>query len=167
MSDTVTAKTPPPPAIGSARVLRYALLDSTIEYSGRTLLFVGGKELGQVPCLAICQNKSTPEIVLFHCAKDWNFLGCSAHQSVDAAKTHAEGIYHGVGRLWVDANISVRETEHYLDELWGETRCSFCGRRPDQGVEKLVGKDSVRICDRCVNEFYAEMHRDDDGDLNA
>ena len=163
----MTAKTPPPPVIASARVLQYALLDSTVEYSGCTSLFVGGKELGQVPCLAICQDKPTPEILLFHCAKDWNWLGCSAHQSVDAAKIRAEGIYHGVSRLWIDANISELESEQYLDELWGETKCSFCGRRPDQGVEKLLGKDGVRICDRCVNEFHAEMHRDVDTDLNT
>ena len=78
---------------------------------GRTLLFVNGRELGRVPCLAICQDKHTPEILLFHCAEDWNVLGCSAYLSVDAAKTRAEGIYQGVSRLWVDADISEQETE--------------------------------------------------------
>src|SRR5215831_9214299 len=50
MSDTDTG---PPPILDSARVLCYAVVDGSVGCSGRTLLFVGGVEVGGVPYLAI------------------------------------------------------------------------------------------------------------------
>ena len=42
-------------------------------------------------------------------------------------------------------------------------RCSLCGKRPDK-VDQMILKEGrrkheVRICDRCINEFYKELSR--------
>lgn len=148
----------PPPVLDCARVTEFAVLDESVAYSGRTLLFVDGKELGRVPCLAICEDKKQTDILLFHCDRDWTVLGCSGHGSVADAKSNAERIYPGVAARWVHAEVSEEDAERYLDQLFGVDRCSFCGKRPDQ-VEQLIQKDAVRICDRCVREFYNALHK--------
>ena len=139
----------PPPVLDCARLLCYVIIDKGIEFSGRSLLFVDGKELGDVPCLAICEEKKTGGVLLFHCTTDWTVLGCSAHKSVADAQVHAEGIYKGTSSRWVDANVSRESAEAYLDELFGEDRCSVCGKRPDE-VDSFVQGRSVRVCNDCA-----------------
>jgi hypothetical protein len=165
----MTVQLPPPPVLSCARLLEYAVLDNSVGYAGRTFLFRGGTEVGRVPCVALCENKSTSAdaVFLFLCGEDWSDLGCSGFPSAAEARDWAERTYPGISTRWVQALVSEEDAERYLDELFGDARCSFCSRRPDQGVEKLLGKDSAFICDRCVNEFYAEMHRDVDSDLNT
>ena len=141
--------TSPPPVLDCARLLRYVVIDKRIEFSGRTLLFVDGKELGEVPCLAICEEKKTGAVLLFHCTRDWTTLGCSAHKSITEAQLRAEGIYKGTSSRWVDAKVSPEAAEAYLDEMFGEDRCSVCGRRPDE-VDSFVQSGSVRICNHCA-----------------
>jgi len=143
MSDKPT----PPPALDCARVLHFALLDGEVQFVGRSLLFVDGKELGRVPCLAICQDKT--DILLFHCSSEWSVLGCSAHKSVPDAKARAESIYHGVSNRWMDANVSPEKAGAYLNHLFGDQRCSICGRRPDE-VNSLIQKDLAWVCNHCV-----------------
>jgi hypothetical protein len=138
----------PPPALDRARVLHYAILDSDIEFSGRSLLFVDGKELGPVPRLAICEEKKTGGVLLFHCAGDWTVLGCAFYDSVSNAQARAERIYKGISTRWVDAKVSQEAAEAYLNELFGNQRCRVCGRRPDE-VESLIQEGSSWICDRC------------------
>ena len=140
----MTPNQPPPPVLDSARVIEYAVLSESVGYSGRTLLFVDGKELGRVPSLAICEDKRLGGVLLFHCDHEWTVLGCSAHDSVAKAKERAERIYPGLSACWVEAHVSEEEAERYQDELFGGDRCSFCGKRPDQ-VEQLIGRDKVRI----------------------
>ena len=139
----------PPPVLDCARVLHYVIIDKSIEFSGRSLLFVDGKELGEVPCLAICEGKKTGGVLLFHCTRDWTVLGCSTHQSVADAQVRAEGIYKGTSSRWVDAKVSREAAEAYLDVMFGEDRCSVCGRRPDE-VDSFIRKGSDRICDLCA-----------------
>ena len=140
---------PPPPVLDCARLLHYAVLDAGVEFSGRSLLFVDGKELGAVPCLAICEEPKTLGVYLFHCASDWHVLGCSAHQSVSDAKDRAEGVYHGVSTRWVEANVSRDAAEKYLNELFAEQRCNICGKRPDE-VDSLIQSGSTLICNHCI-----------------
>ena len=109
----------PPPVLDCARVIEYAVLDESVSYSGRTLLFVDGKELGRVPCLAICEDKKLRGVMLFHCNREWTVLGCSGHGSVSEAKDRAEGIYPRLSSCWVEAHVSEEEAERYLDELFG------------------------------------------------
>jgi len=137
------------------------LVEGTVQFSGRTLLFVDGKELGPVPCLAICENKKLAEVLLFHRDSEWNTLGCSAHPSVAEAKARAEGIYAGISTRWVEAGVSEQTAEACLNEQFGNERCSFCGKRPDEVDQMILKEDQrkheVRICDRCINEFYKEL----------
>lgn len=148
----------PPPVLDCARVIEYAILNESVGYSGRTLLFVDGKELGEVPCLAICADKEPPGVMLFHCDREWTVLGCSAHGSITEAKDHAERIYAGLSACWVDAHISEEQAERYLDDRFGDERCTFCGKRADQ-VEQLIRRGEARICDRCINEFHDTRHK--------
>jgi ClpX C4-type zinc finger len=138
----------PPPVLDCARLLHYAVLDAAVKFSGRSLLFVDGKELGAVSCLAICEDKNTTGVLLFHCAVDWCVLGCSAHDTVSDAKARAERVYNSVSTRWVDANVSRETAESYLNQLFANQRCSICGKRPDE-VDSLIQSGSVWICNRC------------------
>ncbi len=149
----------PPPALDSARLLAYAVLDESVSYSGHRLLFVDGKELGPVPCLAICQVSDGSGVLFFHCSDDWTVLGAAEYKSVAEAKNRAERIYPGVTSLWIEAHVSEQEARRYLDEFWGDQRCSVCGRTPDQ-INRLVSKNSVRLCDSCIDEFHQMLHED-------
>ena len=162
MPSNSTPETPsPPPAIDCSRLLFYAVIDSSVQFSGRTLLFVDGRELGRVPCLAICDGKRSSEVLLFHCDSGWTTLGCSAHQSVQDAKTRAERIYPGISTLWVNADVSEEAAEVYLNEQFGNVRCSFCGKRPDEVGQMFSkegkGKDEVGICDQCIKNFHGGL----------
>jgi hypothetical protein len=57
------------------RLLRYVIIDKTIEFSGQSPLFVDGRELGDVPCLAICEEKKTGGVLLFPLHKRLDRLG--------------------------------------------------------------------------------------------
>jgi hypothetical protein len=77
----------PPPVIGSDRVLHYAIGNDRVGYSpGHGLLSVNHKELGKVPCLAICRAPRSSAFLLYHCALDWSTLGVAPYDSVAAAK---------------------------------------------------------------------------------
>jgi hypothetical protein len=92
---------PPPDVLDGARVIEYLVIRNDMRFSGRTLLFVEGKELGPVPCLAICEEKDGGGVLLFHCTSDWIVLGCSAHKSVSDAQQRAEHIYTDSASDWV------------------------------------------------------------------
>jgi len=148
----------PPPVLDCARVLEYAILNDSLSFSGKTLLFVDGKELGRVPCLAICQNLNETEVLLFHCGSDWTVLGVGGYDSVSAAKNRAERIYPGVSSCWVQAHVSENEASKYLDEMWGDQRCSFCGKRPDE-VGQIFGRGSAYVCSNCISEFHEDLRK--------
>jgi hypothetical protein len=140
----------PPPVLDCARVLHYVRVDKSVKYAGRTLLFVDGKELGRVPCMAICENHRVG-ILLFHCNRNWRVLGCSGHDSVASAKKKAEWVYPGLSKHWIASRVSKTKARRFLDRVLG--RCTFCGKRPDE-VERLFGKRSAQICDDCVKQFH-------------
>jgi hypothetical protein len=145
----VVGQNVPPPAIDCARVLTYAAIDDGVQFSGRTLLFIAGKELGQVPSLAICEDVTTADVLMFHCTREWQPLGCSAHTSLEEAKSHAERIYSGVSSRWEDAEVSPEAARAYLDELFAGQKCERCGRRPYE-VNSLRENGSALLCDRCA-----------------
>lgn len=68
------------------------------------------------------------------------------------ARRSAERDYPGVSRRWRRVEVTKRQVESYLRELWKGQECSFCGRRPDQ-IEKIIEKRRVRICDICVRKI--------------
>jgi hypothetical protein len=139
----------PPPALDCARVLEYVVLNDSVGFSGRTLLFVSGNELGRVPCLAICENKRLPNILLFHCDKEWTVLGSAGYATVREAKERAERTYPGLSNFWIDAKVSEEMAERYLDELFGDDRCSVCGKRADQ-VDQIEQRGELLVCNFCI-----------------
>ena len=61
----------PPAILDSAKVLSYAILDSSVIYTGKASVYYNGKLVGPVPKLAICQNKGETEVLLFYCNDKW------------------------------------------------------------------------------------------------
>jgi hypothetical protein len=96
----------PPPVLDHGRVLEYAVLNDRVEYSGHSLPFVDGKEVGPVPRLAICQSLNNPDIVLLHCDDDWNVLGAGIFNSAGEAKSRAEKTYPGVATCWIKSHFT-------------------------------------------------------------
>jgi len=148
----------PPPVLGNARVLEYAVLDESVTYSGHSSLFVvnvdeGLKELGPVPCLAIGEDLKTGEIMLLHCDQGWDVLGLGGkYKSIAQAKARAERAYHGISACWIDAKITQDEALRFRDEIWADKRCSFCNKIPPD-FNKMIERNNVRICDLCIAEF--------------
>jgi hypothetical protein len=141
---------PPPPVLDCARVLEYVSLNDSVGFSGRTLLFVDEIELGRVPCLAICEDKRLPGVLLFHCNQEWTVLGCVACTTVKQAKERAERIYPGLSSFWADAKVSEDMAEQYLDKLFGNERCSLCGKRADQ-IDRFEERGESLICNLCIH----------------
>ncbi len=72
----------PPSAIGSDRVIAYALIDQSVTYTGNQYLFVDGHLLGPVQRVAICKslNKNIKDNLILYCDKNWNVLGLTGSQ---------------------------------------------------------------------------------------
>jgi hypothetical protein len=110
---------PPPLICVNDRVLlQYAVLTDAVGYrAGHGLFFVGGKEIGPVACLAICQDKESAQVTLYYCEPDWSPIGISGHISIEAARKRAERIYPGSSSCWVEAHFSDEDVNRYLDEI--------------------------------------------------
>lgn len=153
--------TPPPIICTNDRVLlHYAVLHEAVGFrEGHKLLFVDGREIGRVPYLAICQDKDSPNVILYFCDGDWKPLGIGAEGSIDNAKKKAERIYPGSSRCWVEAHFSEGDVAEYLDKAFADLRCSFCGKRPDETMEDTFqSSGNARICGDCITEFYRELN---------
>jgi hypothetical protein len=147
----------PPPVLGTSRVLWYARLTGSAQYSGHSGVFVDGRELGPVPALAICGDLEEDTVFLLHCSRSWAVLGVAAYASVSDAKRRASRTYSGVEGLWRKTAHSRSSARAYLnDVIWSGSRCGFCGRRPYQ-VHAWVERRGVSICDGCVAELHALM----------
>jgi hypothetical protein len=148
----------PPPVLGNARVLEYAVLDNSVTYTGRGPLFVGTrndglKELGPVPCLAIAEDFETGDILLLHCDEGWDVLGVAGgYGSLAEAKARAERAYDGLASCWIDPKIAREQAQKFRDDMWANQRCSFCDRIPPE-VSQMIERNNVRICDVCVADF--------------
>lgn len=154
---------PPPPIIcvNDRVLLEYAILDESVGFrEGHHILWVGTKEVGRVPCLAISQDKESPQVTFYCCDIEWNPVAIAAMNSVEEAKNKAERIYPGSSTRWIQAHFTDADVLRYLDEAFADLRCSFCGRG---GVDKpaiaiFEGSGSVRICGECVGQFYRELN---------
>lgn len=152
----------PPPALDCAHVVEFAVLDETVVFEQRKTLNVGGEWLGQVPCLAICQNLDETEFLIFYCDLNWETLGVAAgYSSIEEAKQRVERSYRGLMRNWMQTGYSRDDAVTYLDGHFKEETCSFCGR--DLRKVKSIASDAtkkVRICNVCVDGFHEQMHRE-------
>lgn len=113
----------PPPVIMNGRVLYYAVLGKSIRYSDCKLMFVGPpeklKELKKVPRVAICADElgKSDHVLLVYCSKEWEAIGSSSHDSVQAAMHRAERMYPGVSALWVEAKVTKQQEREYRKRL--------------------------------------------------
>ena len=148
----------PPPALCFARVLAYAVVDSSVEFTGRTTMYVDGKELGAVPRLALCQNiDAEDEIVLFHCDESWNVLAAGGTATtLQDAKADAAISYRGIDRKWIDTGLSEQDARRWLERTFPDSMCSFCGKLPIE-FSSLVRGHRAGICDHCVRKFFATL----------
>jgi hypothetical protein len=152
--------TPPPIICVNDRVLlHYAVLNDSVGYNfGHGLMFVGEEEIGKVPCLAICQDRNTPQFTLYYCDSDWSPIGMASYDTVAAAKRRAELIYPGSTACWVEGQFTEEDASRYLDERFASSRCSFCGRMPYETLsETFEGDGDARICGDCVREFHDDL----------
>jgi hypothetical protein len=143
----------PPPLLMGCRITHYVVRDRSTTFTGRTNLFVNGRELGSVPCLAIGESKNG-ESLLLHCDRAWNVRGTEVHEHVSAVQQSAERIYPGISRRWLRTRVSRRQAEAYRRRVWKGMECSFCRRLPDE-FESMVEKRRLRVCNICVREFNA------------
>jgi hypothetical protein len=134
------------------------LTDSVGYNSGQGLQFAGEKEIGRVPRLAICQDKTSPAFMVHYCDGDWSVRGIASYETV-AAKRRAERIYPGSSACWVAAHFTEEDAKRYLDEKFTDSRCSFCGKRPYETLPSTFeGEGNARICSDCVREFHNDLN---------
>jgi hypothetical protein len=152
----------PPPVLDCARVIAFASVGPSVQWTGRQTLFVDGELLGEVPNLAICKNIDSPltDYLLFHCDNEWNVLGVSGAPNMEEVKEKAERAYKGISELWIEAHVSEEEAEQFARNAYTDSICSFCGRLPT-AVEGLVQGPNVRICYQCINEFQVAINSSD------
>jgi hypothetical protein len=160
-----TSRTPrkrPPPVLDGAWVIAYAILDGTVQWTGKQTLFVGEKELGPVPRLALCKNLSggLTDVLVFHCNEQWEVLGVSGGATLEAAKASAERAYRGITSKWVATGVGEDEAREWMRTNHAGHLCSFCERGPGD-YEQLIGNksDTVRICNHCLAEYSALIQR--------
>lgn len=148
---TAMIRNPPPPVISCARVLEYAFLDDTVQYTGRQKLYVGQELLGAVPCLAICKNLASPEqdVLILYCDEEWNSLGASGAASIEEAKNHLENAYAGIENKWVRSEHGDKDVRQFLEMEWGELRCRSCGKWPFE-VDTVIQEEAGCICGECA-----------------
>jgi hypothetical protein len=148
-----------------ARVIEYAIVDESVEWTGRQTIFVGGEELGPVPRLVLAQTVTgdLKDALIFHCNEEWEVLGVSGGATVEEAKARIERAYRGISSKWIDRGVSIEEAQHWIYENSDHIICHFCGRQPGEFQRIAAGKLSA-ICNVCVDSLYVEMHQpSDDG----
>lgn len=154
------SRTPPPViCINDRMLLEYALLDDSVGLrEGHHTLFVGDKEVGRVPCLAISQDKESHGVTFYCCDEEWQPIAIAAMGSVEHAKRTAERIYPGSSTRWIHARFTADDVARYLEEAFADSRCSFCGRRADETIAATFeGSGNTRICGECIARFYREL----------
>ena len=152
----------PPPIIGNARVLEYAVVGNAV-FTGKLCLYVNEERLEAVPCLAICESFPGDELFLLHCDEEWDVRGIQAWKkgegitSVEEIKSRAEKYYAGISSKWIMHDASLEEAEEDKASLMVDVRCSFCCRSVFDVESMLEGDAGARICNLCVTSFYEEM----------
>jgi hypothetical protein len=160
VSDEIEQPSTPPPIIcvNDRVLLQYAVLNDSVGFNaGHGLMFVGEKEIGRVPCLAICQDKDSTQFMLYYCDSDWSPMGIASYDTIAAAKKRAERIYPGSSGCWNEARFTEEHVNHYLEAL--RLACSFCGKRPDETPSTTFeGDGNTRICGDCIRKFHSGLN---------
>ncbi len=95
---------PIPSQIDGASVVCYTRIDHRHRFTGNTRQIVGGRLIGALAGLAICQYQEESAFYLFGCDCDWKVVTDTWHQSIEDAKAQAEFEYEGVEKTWIFVN---------------------------------------------------------------
>jgi hypothetical protein len=161
----------PPPVLDSAHVLRYAIVDESVTFTGKLHLYAGDQRVGAVPHLAICQDLHTNDLMLFHCDSEWDVIAVQAWNgpaaepvsSTEEIVERAEQYYSGLSRRWVAHPASRDEALAYHEEQIGKDRCSFCNRSLHDARFLVEGSNDARICDLCIERLHGEIAQSPSG----
>ena len=148
----------PPPVIDMARVIAYAIIDSSVEWTGRQRLYSGDRLVGAMPRLVLCQDISGPlaDILLFHCNEKWEVQGVSGTPTLEGTKEMAERAYRGVSAKWIHMDTAPEQAERWIREHHADMICSFCGKLP-AGDDRLIQGRGAKICSSCVRSFRERL----------
>ncbi|MBK8069805.1 MAG: ClpX C4-type zinc finger protein [Rhodanobacteraceae bacterium] len=155
----------PPPVLDSSRVLRYAVVDNSVNFTNRIKLNVAGEWLGKVPRLAISKNYVVPDdYLLLFCGESWEVLGVISGENIEMLMAKAERGYEGIKNLWIEHPASDEQVAEYLENEygvdpnseWWKCICSFCGKDQTEVGGMFEGKRST-ICHECVRWLSSEL----------
>lgn len=90
----------PPAMLDGARVLRYAVVDSSVAFTGKITLTVDGKLMGPAAGIAICKYDDQLDILVLHCNKQWLSFGASGYPTLEEAVSRLEVAYAGISSKW-------------------------------------------------------------------
>jgi hypothetical protein len=143
-----------------ARVVAYAIVDDSVEWTGRQMIFVGDEKLGRIPRLALgCDTTGElDDVLIFYCNEQWDVLALTGAATVEEAKAKTELAYRGLSSKWVDVDTPPDEVRAWIRENYEHIFCLFCGRNPVD-MTSLITRKLGAICNHCIGEFYAEFRR--------
>jgi hypothetical protein len=158
----------PPPSLDYARVIAYAIVDHTVQWTDRQRLYVGEELLGPVPGLAIGQNlfEDGNDFLLLHCDEDWNVLGVLPRPSIPQIKEAAERWYRGIEARWTAVENTAEAAENWIRAQETTVTCSFCDKLPPQ-VESVAFGNGACICNECTRRLYEDLINNGRGDSAA
>jgi hypothetical protein len=91
---------PAPKLVGGVEVVFYSPIDERHRFTKKTKQIVGGKVMGAMAGLAICQVAPN-DFYLFGCDENWNVITDTNHESLGEAKHQAEFEYEGISATWL------------------------------------------------------------------
>lgn len=93
---------PPPPIVGSARVVLWASLDAPLASDDAHRRIAGRLADGPVVALAICVCEDG--CFLFRCNASWQVVADTWHASLEEARGQAEFEHEGLALNWTASN---------------------------------------------------------------
>jgi hypothetical protein len=159
--------TNPPLVLAMARVLAYAIVDTSVSFTGRQRLFVDGKLLGKVPKIALCQSMddspTAANVLIFYCNDAWDILGIVGAETLGVAQAEVERCYSGISKKWILMQTTEIEAREWIRTNSHDVKCAFCGRFPS---EVFMSHNSIVICKACIDEFHDAIHDDTDKQMS-
>ena len=119
----------PPVMLDGARVIEFAVLDSTATRAGHGSVVVEGVSLDPgIACrLVIAENPVEEGVFLLHCNDRWETLAAGHYDRLEAARASAEHAYSGVAVRWTryrelsaEERAEVETTRAFLREMAAE-----------------------------------------------
>ena len=90
----------PPAVLDGAKILKYAIIDSSVTFTGKITLIVGGKLMGPAAGIAICKYDNQHDFLVLHCDKEWRSFGASGYPTIEEAISRLEVAYAGIYSKW-------------------------------------------------------------------